>query len=367
MEKRNQNIDNNSSCDRPSPSQSHYYSLNKNNTSNPSASDYYIENPPQLERRDQFAPSQQSAIRLAQNILASSEGISNDVDPWRILSGNQTKHIFLSLLIKRYKITPFPPSCHHQNNNNSNNNRNRPSSHKYNGLNTNLFNNVNINSPSYSSPSFNLGNINDAFTQKNELKQSHESPREDLSGHFKDPINAFNAQQNFPNDQLFKIKKRKRNEWTTLEEKVKCMHDFSKLLTCLELLDTTKGVQIFPQTPPESAPTYSGTCMDAFGMFMDANEEEHNNAFLGKRAVIGRSQHIIGTYIDRAAGHLHECLRLKFLNEFFSAFPTTNQLFTTDPSNERCKKEFAARINSCRELYKSNKYEDAWKSACHNS
>lgn len=85
---------------------------------------------------------------------------------------------------------------------------------------------------------------------------------------------------------------------------------------------------------------------------------------LHRRTQVGRSEHYVATFLERASGRIHYTVLSKFSNSFFVAIPPINALSYSSDSTFLQKQNFARTVDVSGAIYLENVYMRMWLIAC---
>lgn len=154
-------------------------------------------------------------------------------------------------------------------------------------------------------------------------------------------------------------KKRKKDDD---EQNLIALMDYIKTTVALHFLDARKGTDIFPRTPFGS--DYSTVVMKSIDFVLDLNTPQSQLSFLRQKANVGRSEHYVSTFLERASGRLHDTVLSKFSDAFFGALPSHNVLSSSSDASIVTKEAFARSVHFSKEYYSAEEYKPAWQAAC---
>lgn len=195
---------------------------------------------------------------------------------------------------------------------------------------------------------------------KDDRKQMHVVLREEISKIGVSIVAAVKENTNEPT-----TLKRKSGGLSDDERKVVIMFELAKYLTCMELLNSDKGVSIFQRKPLGTS--FGSITMDASRAILGNPTDVEQAQFLQMKVHIGSNDTSACTFVDRGVSRVHDVIRNRFINAFLSSLPSENPLSLSSRCENIAKKDFANRLLTSGDHYTDDVYGSAWKNACHTA
>lgn len=140
-------------------------------------------------------------------------------------------------------------------------------------------------------------------------------------------------------------------------------HDWVKAELAKQMLENSKGKNIFPRTPVGTE--YSTLILVALEKAMNITSHAEAINLLNKRVQLERSTLYIVNYLDLTSGRLQDSVPSKMTNSFFAGIPSRHPLSSHAVVTDAQKIESAKRIDESQEYYSYSYYNVAWRSAYH--
>lgn len=145
------------------------------------------------------------------------------------------------------------------------------------------------------------------------------------------------------------------------------MFELVKYVTCVELLNNRKGVSIFQRNPLDTA---FGSLQMYWSRSTLENPFDVEQALFVEEKVHVHTDSIftsVCSYLYRVPGLLHDVIRNRFINSFFSSLPFKKLLSLSSRSYVNSIKNYSNRLLTSGDHFRSKLYGDAWKGACFNA
>lgn len=93
------------------------------------------------------------------------------------------------------------------------------------------------------------------------------------------------------------------------------LYDYIKYRTSLDMIENTRGENIFPRVP--LGEKYSTGTVDGLRQVVGIESRSEQEHFLNRMVVIGHYIQFIATYVERASGRLHDSALSKNMSMLF--------------------------------------------------
>lgn len=107
------------------------------------------------------------------------------------------------------------------------------------------------------------------------------------------------------------------------ERKVTCMHDYTRYMVCLKMLETNKATSMFPLFPLPQV-LFSLLTTEATRTVLKNHTETELHNFLTTRVSISNTSSFLPSYINRANSQVTHSIKPKFAAAIYSSLPNGN-------------------------------------------